>query len=138
MQLWVVVFAAVVAAAAAQDQYNKGYFQYTNVKAPKEYEHGYKRGNEYHSRDHFQQNKDHRFRAKVTWDDKSGGNGEHYFEYNHAPKHGAEYKEAPAPYSPEPAPYSPVPVPYAPKADQYAPEPALYIPEPAPYVPVDE
>ena len=71
---------------------------------------------------------------QVTWDDKSGGNGEHYFEYNHAPKH-AEYKE-PAPYAPEPAPYAPEPAPYAPEPAPYAPEPAPYAPEPAPYVPV--
>ena len=70
----------------------------------------------------------------MTWDDKSGGNGEHYFEYNHAPKH-AEYKE-PAPYAPEPAPYAPEPAPYAPEPAPYAPEPAPYAPEPAPYVPV--
>ncbi|XP_043241787.1 uncharacterized protein LOC122391686 [Amphibalanus amphitrite] len=119
---------ALLGATAAQEQY-KGYFQYLNVKAPKEYEHGYKRGNEYHNRDHYQQNKDHRFRAKVGWNDKSGGSGEHYFEYNHAPKQ-AEYKE-PAPYAPEPAPYAPEPAPYAP-------EPAPYAPEPAPYVPVYE
>jgi len=106
-----IIFTALVAAVAAQEGYNKGYFQYINVKGPKEYEHGYNRGNAYHNRDHFQQNKDHRFRAKVSWEDKTGGQGEHYYEYNHAPKGG--YKE-PAPYAPEPAPYEPEPAPYQP------------------------
>ncbi|XP_037080463.1 uncharacterized protein LOC119101267 [Pollicipes pollicipes] len=102
-----IILAAFVATVAAQEGYNKGYFQYANVKGPKEYEHGYNRGNAYHNRDHFQQNKDHKFRAKVSWNDKTGGQGEHYFEYNHGPK-GGPYKE-PAPYAPEPAPYAPEP-----------------------------
>jgi len=115
---YVLVLAVLVAAAVAQEaSYGKpadGYFQYTNVKGHKEYEHGYNRGNEHHRRDHFQQNKDHRFRAKVSYDDANGSHGEHYFEYNHGPKGG--YK--PEPYKPQPA---------------YAPEP--YKPEPAPYKP---
>ena len=65
MKCSVAVLVAAVAVAAGQDQY-RGYFQYLNVKAPKEFEHGYKLGNEYHNRDHYQQNKDHRFRAKVN------------------------------------------------------------------------
>ena len=64
MKYSVAVLLAAVAVVAAQDPY-KGYFQYLNVKAPKEYEHGYNLGNEYHNRNHYQQNKDHRFRAKV-------------------------------------------------------------------------
>merc|ERR1712212_333166 len=106
----ILVLFALLAAVAAQEGYGKGYFQYTNVKDHNEYEHGYNRGNPHHQRDHYQQNKDHRFRAKVSWSDKSGGQGEHYFEYNHGPQDGykepAPYK-APAPYAPEPAPYAP-------------------------------
>ncbi|KAK2716241.1 uncharacterized protein LOC136039578 [Artemia franciscana] len=67
--------------------YNKappqGYFQYANAPGPHEYEFGYNRGNKDHSRSHYEQSKDHRFRTRAKWADTHGGYGEHYWEYNH-------------------------------------------------------
>lgn len=64
-----------------------GYFMYLNVPRPKEYEAGFNRGNDKHSISRFEQVKDHRFRTRVKWSDAHDGYGEHYFEYNHGPKH---------------------------------------------------
>jgi len=89
----------------------QGFFQYVNVPGHKEYEFGWNRGNEHHYISRFEQSKDHRFRTRVKWGDKDGY-GEHYWEYNHGPKHKDEYKEpevyhAPAPEYHAPAPYKP-------------------------------
>ncbi|KAG7155135.1 RNA-binding protein FUS-like [Homarus americanus] len=65
----------------------EGYFQYVNVPAHKEYEFGWNRGNPHHYISRFEQAKDHRFRTRVKWSDTYGGYGEHYWEYNHAPKY---------------------------------------------------
>ncbi|XP_037079571.1 heterogeneous nuclear ribonucleoproteins A1 homolog [Pollicipes pollicipes] len=63
-----------------------GYFQYVNVPGHKEYEFGWNRGNPHHYISRYEQAKDHRFRTRVKWADTKGGSGEHYWEYNHAPK----------------------------------------------------
>ncbi|XP_037081442.1 uncharacterized protein LOC119104000 [Pollicipes pollicipes] len=103
---YALLLSVLVACAVAQKDYNRGYFQYANVKGAKEYEHGYNRGNPQHFRTHHQRNKDHTFQAKMTWGDYVGGHGEHYFEYNHGPKSAAY--EKPAPYAPRPyLPYKP-------------------------------
>ncbi|XP_076356860.1 uncharacterized protein LOC143250282 [Tachypleus tridentatus] len=67
---------------------NGGYFQYARVPGYKEYEFGYRKGNPYHFQERSEQGKGHTFRTKVRWGDKKGGYGEHYWEYNHAPKYG--------------------------------------------------
>ncbi|CAL4212142.1 unnamed protein product, partial [Meganyctiphanes norvegica] len=93
----------------------QGFFQYVNVPAHKEYEFGWNRGNEHHYISRFEQSKDHRFRTRVKWGDKDGY-GEHYWEYNHGPKHKDEYKE-PEPY------HAPVHAPaYKPPTKGYASE----------------
>ncbi|XP_043246068.1 uncharacterized protein LOC122393773 [Amphibalanus amphitrite] len=96
----------VAAVTLAQEpSYRSGYFQYANVKGPTEYAYGYRRGSPHHHRAHHQRNKDHTFQAKVTWGDYSGGQGEHYFEYNHGPKKTAHEKsreQAPRAYDPRP------------------------------------
>ena len=43
-----------------------GYFQYVNVPAVKEYEFGWNRGNPNHYISRYEQNKDHRFRTRVS------------------------------------------------------------------------
>lgn len=68
-----------------------GYFMYLNVPRHKEYEAGFNRGNDKHYISRFDQVKDHRFRTRVKWADAHDGHGEHYFEYNHAPKHPEPY-----------------------------------------------
>ncbi|XP_071532031.1 uncharacterized protein [Panulirus ornatus] len=82
----------------------EGYFQYVNVPGHKEYEFGWNRGNPHHYISRFEQAKDHRFRTRVKWADNYEGYGEHYWEYNHAPKYPEHntYK-APAPAYPEPS-----------------------------------
>ena len=65
---------------------NKGYFQYTNVAAPKVFEWGYRRGNDpEHFREEYLSQKAHNFKAKVRWGDAYEGQGEHFYEYNHGP-----------------------------------------------------
>ncbi|XP_050692266.1 uncharacterized protein LOC126983540 [Eriocheir sinensis] len=98
----------------------EGYFQYVNVPAHKEYEFGWNRGNPHHYISRFEQAKDHRFRTRVKWADTHEGYGEHYWEYNHAPKYKEHdtYKE-PEPYhAPEPV-YHPEPSYGPPKAHGY-------------------
>ncbi|EFX79594.1 hypothetical protein DAPPUDRAFT_244841 [Daphnia pulex] len=120
--LVILVLSAVVAAVVAQGEYAPpalekkydGYFQYANVPSQHEYEFGYNRGNDQHRRNHYEQSKDMRFRTKVKWDDSYGGNGEHYWEYNHSDNNG--YK-APS-YDAAPA--------YAPSAPAYAPPSPAY------------
>ena len=60
-----VLLVTVVAVIVAQEDYKSDYFQYTNVKGPKEFAYGYSRGNPHHHRTHHQRNKDHTFQAKV-------------------------------------------------------------------------
>merc|ERR1719385_195082 len=69
------------------------YFQYINVPAHKTYEWGYRRGNPDHNREEYLSQKDHTFKAKLKWADAYGGQGEHYYDYNHGP---AVYKGAAA------------------------------------------
>merc|ERR1739842_104056 len=71
------------------------YFQYINVPAHKTFEWGYRRGNPGHNREEYLSQKDHTFKAKVKWADAYGGNGEHYFDYNHGPSYGKEPAYAP-------------------------------------------
>jgi len=101
----------------------EGYFQYVNVPAHKEYEFGWNRGNPHHYISRFEQAKDHRFRTRVKWADTYDGYGEHYWEYNHAPKypeHHDTYK-APEPsyHAPEPSYHAPEPSYGPPKAVGY-------------------
>ncbi|KAF0289400.1 hypothetical protein FJT64_012331 [Amphibalanus amphitrite] len=91
--LAVLCLAMLAVAVSAQggdgDGYGKqpdGYFQYVNVPGHKEYEFGWNRGNPHHYISRYEQAKDHRFRTRVKWADTKGGYGEHYWEYNHAPK----------------------------------------------------
>jgi len=64
------------------------YFQYINVPAHKVFEWGYKRGiDPHHYREEYLSQKDHTFKAKVKWGDAHGGYGEHFYDYNHGPKH---------------------------------------------------
>ncbi|KAK3870192.1 hypothetical protein Pcinc_009606 [Petrolisthes cinctipes] len=72
----------------------EGYFQYVNVPAHKEYEFGWNRGNPHHYISRFEQAKDHRFRTRVKWADTYDGYGEHYWEYNHAPKYPDHHKDS--------------------------------------------
>ena len=53
----------------ADGSYGKGdYFQYINVPAPKVFEWGYRRGNDpNHFREEYLSQKDHAFKAKVTY-----------------------------------------------------------------------
>ncbi|XP_063850521.1 uncharacterized protein LOC135094396 [Scylla paramamosain] len=104
----------------------EGYFQYVNVPAHKEYEFGWNRGNPHHYISRFEQAKDHRFRTRVKWADKHGGYGEHYWEYNHAPK----YKEHDSYKEPEPY-HAPAPTYHAPEPSYHAPEPSYHAPEPS-------
>merc|ERR1711996_7986 len=85
------------------DGYGKqdGYFQYINVPKHKQYEWGYRRGNENHNREQYLSLKDHTFKSKLKWHDGYGGHGEHYFDFNH----GGGYEE-PVKYS-EPPKYVP-------------------------------
>merc|ERR1740128_1131239 len=92
-RLTVACLLALVVAVSAQagGSYGKqpeGYFQYVNVPGHKEYEFGWNRGNPHHYISRYEQAKDHRFRTRVKWGDQKGGYGEHYYEYNHAPKYG--------------------------------------------------
>merc|ERR1711962_912327 len=66
-----------------------GYFQYINVPAHKQYEWGYRRGNDGHNREQYLSQKDHTFKSKLKWHDAYGGHGEHYFDFNH----GGGYEE---------------------------------------------
>jgi len=64
------------------------YFQYTNVNAPKVFEWGYRRGNDpEHFREEYLSQKDHTFKAKLRWGDAYEGQGEQFYDYNHAPKY---------------------------------------------------
>lgn len=63
------------------------YFQYARVPGHDEYEFGYRKGNPHHFRERHEQKDGHRFRTKLRWGDKHGGYGEHFWEYNHVPKH---------------------------------------------------
>ncbi|XP_037784556.1 uncharacterized protein LOC119580478 [Penaeus monodon] len=96
----------------------EGYFQYVNVPGHKEYEFGWNRGNPHHYISRFEQAKDHRFRTRVKWSDTHEGYGEHYWEYNHAPKYPDEHKDSYKP--PEPVYHAPEPVYHAP-APSYGP-----------------
>ncbi|XP_046456361.1 uncharacterized protein LOC124203662 [Daphnia pulex] len=117
--LVILVLSAVVAAVVAQGEYAPpayekkydGYFQYANVPSQHEYEFGYNRGNADHRRNHYEQSKDMRFRTKVKWDDTYGGNGEHYWEYNHSDNgyKAPSYDAAPAYAASAPAYAAPVP-----------------------------
>ena len=62
---------------------------------------------------------------QVKWADKHGGYGEHYWEYNHAPK----YKEHETYKEPEPY-HAPAPTYHAPPPTYHAPEPSYKHPEP--------
>ncbi|XP_043233501.1 uncharacterized protein LOC122387402 [Amphibalanus amphitrite] len=113
-----VCLVALLAVVACQDGGYKepqGYFQYLNVPAHKQYEFGWKRGNPHHFIGRYEQAKDHRFRTRVNWGDSKGGHGEHYFEYNHAPKgyggehHAQDYSEPEPAYAPELPAYPPLP-----------------------------
>ena len=60
------------------------------------------------------------FLSQVNWGDVKGGYGEHYFEYNHAPKgygsehHARSYSEPEPAYAPaEPAAVNPPPPSYS-------------------------
>ncbi|XP_047471042.1 uncharacterized protein LOC125026565 [Penaeus chinensis] len=96
----------------------EGYFQYVNVPGHKEYEFGWNRGNPHHYISRFEQAKDHRFRTRVKWSDTHEGYGEHYWEYNHAPKYQDEHKNTYK--APEPSYHAPEPVYHAP-APSYGP-----------------
>jgi len=64
------------------------YFQYTNVNAPKDFEWGYRRGNDpEHFREEYLSQKAHTFKAKLRWGDQYEGQGEQFYDYNHAPKY---------------------------------------------------
>ena len=72
----------------------KNYFQYTNVAAPKVFEWGYRRGNDpQHFREEYLSQKDHTFKAKLRWGDAYEGQGEQFYDYNHA---GPKYVPGPA------------------------------------------
>ncbi|KAK8732056.1 hypothetical protein OTU49_007164 [Cherax quadricarinatus] len=94
----------------------EGFFEYVNVPGHKEYEFGWNRGNPHHFISRFEQAKDHRFRTRVKWSDTYDGYGEHYWEYNHAPK----YPEHDVYKSPEPA-YGPIEPAYGPAEADYGP-----------------
>ncbi|KAG7161317.1 uncharacterized protein LOC121875202 [Homarus americanus] len=64
------------------------YFMYAHQPSKKEYEFGYKRGNGYHNIERYEKaGPHHNFKTKVRWEDAKGGHGEHYWDYNHAPKY---------------------------------------------------
>ena len=69
------VLLLVAAATSAQEHYKSDYFQYTNVRSPTEYAHGYSRGNPHHRRTHHERSKDHAFQAKVRSTRSRTGNG---------------------------------------------------------------
>lgn len=77
------------------------YFQYVNVPGPKDFEWGYRRGQDPgHFREEYLSQKDHTFKAKVKWGDEYDGYGEMFFDINHGPK----YEEKPhGPPHPPPA-----------------------------------
>ncbi|KAL1419230.1 hypothetical protein MTO96_005324 [Rhipicephalus appendiculatus] len=64
-----------------------GYFQYARVPGYNTYEFGYRKGNPYHFQERHETRHGPHFRTKQRWGDKHGGYGEHYWEYNHAPKY---------------------------------------------------
>ncbi|CAM1295669.1 Uncharacterised protein g1350 [Pycnogonum litorale] len=74
--------------ASATDHGGDHYFQFAHVPAHKEYAFGFRKGNDYHFIERDEKGKDHTFKTKVIWGDKKGGYGEHYWDYNHAPKYG--------------------------------------------------
>jgi len=135
MRAGVIVFAGLLAVAyclpmpqgGGGHHQPQGFFQYVNVPAHKEYEFGWNRGNEHHYISRFEQSKDHRFRTRVKWGDKDGY-GEHYWEYNHGPKHKDEYKE-PVYHKPEPVYHSPPKKGYASENVEVVYAPESYIPE---------
>ncbi|XP_047486824.1 insulin receptor substrate 4-like [Penaeus chinensis] len=64
------------------------FFMYAHQPDKKQYEFGFKRGNDYHTIERYEKGgPHHNFKAKVRWEDSKGGYGEHYWDYNHAPKH---------------------------------------------------
>jgi hypothetical protein len=71
---------------AGPNGYNtKNYFQYTNVAAPDVFEWGYRRGNDpQHFREEYLSQKAHTFKAKLKWGDSYEGQGEQFYDYNHA------------------------------------------------------
>ncbi|XP_068215722.1 uncharacterized protein [Palaemon carinicauda] len=61
---------------------------YAHQPDKKEYEFGFKRGNGYHNVERYEKGgPHHNFKTKVRWHDAKGGHGEHYWDYNHAPKY---------------------------------------------------
>ncbi|XP_066945379.1 uncharacterized protein [Macrobrachium rosenbergii] len=61
---------------------------YAHQPDKKEYEFGFKRGNGYHTVERYEKGgPHHNFKTKVRWHDAKGGHGEHYWDYNHAPKY---------------------------------------------------
>jgi len=116
-------------------QKSDGHFQYLNVPSKKEYEFGWNRGNPDHFVSRYEQNKDHRFRTRVKWNDDYGGYGEQYFEYNHLPSYQETHytKEADSvniiPYAPSKPLYTPKKASFKSK---YAPIP-FNTPEKEPY-----
>ncbi|XP_064476041.1 uncharacterized protein LOC135389921 [Ornithodoros turicata] len=63
------------------------YFQFVRVPGYDTYEFGYRKGNPHHFQERHESRHGPHFRTKQRWGDKHGGYGEHYWEYNHAPKH---------------------------------------------------
>ncbi|XP_063600020.1 triple functional domain protein-like [Penaeus indicus] len=64
------------------------FFMYAHQPDKKQYEFGFKRGNDYHTIERYEKGgPHHNFKAKVRWEDSKGGYGEHYWDYNHAPKY---------------------------------------------------
>ncbi|KAK7085877.1 hypothetical protein SK128_016562 [Halocaridina rubra] len=62
--------------------------RYAHQPDKKEYEFGFKRGNGYHTIERYEKGgPHHNFKTKVRWHDSKGGHGEHYWDYNHAPKY---------------------------------------------------
>ncbi|XP_069970612.1 uncharacterized protein [Penaeus vannamei] len=80
-----------LAGAATQGHGGHGgekFFMYAHQPDKKQYEFGFKRGNDYHTIERYEKGgPHHNFKAKVRWEDSKGGYGEHYWDYNHAPKY---------------------------------------------------
>ncbi|XP_042868949.1 uncharacterized protein LOC122251252 [Penaeus japonicus] len=80
-----------LAAAATHGHGGHGgekFFMYAHQPDKKQYEFGFKRGNDHHTIERYEKGgPHHNFKAKVRWEDSKGGYGEHYWDYNHAPKY---------------------------------------------------
>ncbi|KAK3867847.1 hypothetical protein Pcinc_026717 [Petrolisthes cinctipes] len=80
------------------------FFMYAHQPSKKEYEFGFKRGNNYHTIERYEKaGPQHNFKTKVRWEDSKGGHGEHYWDYNHAPKykdHGGYHSQPVPDYAP--------------------------------------